>query len=172
MEPDEPDTPPLAPPSDRAPEPAAGSDPEPGRGRTLVAAVAVTAVLALVAGLLVVVTGGDDGDGELPEADSIATTTTAPPDEPATEAEIDAAVAELTDFVADARQLEFQRPVEVTLLATGDFEARIREDAVADDPEELDEAARVFRAVGLLREDVDLEEALTSFLAEVVDARR
>ena len=124
------------------------------------------AIALIVAAAYIVVRGGDEdptasGDGAVP--------TTSPADAGGGgEDDLDTVVAELAAFVTDVRQLELRRPIEVTLLEDEAFEERVRRDAVADDPEELAVAQRVFHALGILRRGVDLQEALLGYLADSV----
>ena len=145
----------LPPPSPLEQPPAPG-----GRDRSLlVAAVAVLVAVALVAGIVVLVTR-DDGDEAAPPATTAApeaaddgTTTTAAPDE------LEAAVAELSAFVAEERGRPFRSPVEVELLDDDAFVGRLR-DLSEEDEAGIEESARLLRAVGLLDADHDLVAAL------------
>jgi hypothetical protein len=124
--------------------------------------IGVLVVLALVVGAIAVVRE-DDADGA---PGGVADDG---PSAPATsEDDVDAVVAELSAFVADVRQLELLRPVEVTLLEDEAFRVRVREDALTDDLEELAVSQRVFRALGILDRDVDLRAALLDFLEDTV----
>jgi len=136
-------------------------EPTPGPRSALPRILGVVAALVLVLGALVILReGGDDAAPADRSSDTEAT--------PASEATLDDVVAELSAFVADARQLELLRPVEVTLLDDEAFRARVREDAVADDPDELQTSQRVFHALGILRRGVDLEGALLDYLEDSV----
>lgn len=134
------------------------------RRSPLTAVVAVLLVLALVASGIVIAfdrTSSDDG-GER----------TGPPIEipdgpPPSESELDLVVAELSDFVSDARALEFKEPVPVTLLDDDEFSTRVEAEAV-NDLDGLKDTERVLRAYGLLDDDVDLAAVLTSFLGDGV----
>jgi hypothetical protein len=123
--------------------------------------IGLLVVAALVAAAVAVVrTDGDEGDGDDAQG--------GPPTTAASASEVDAVVAELTAFVADVRQLEPRRPVEVTLLEDEAFRKRVREDALADDPDELAISQRVFNALGILDDDVDLESAVLDYLEDSV----
>jgi len=149
-----------------------GDDVEPlaRRRNPLVMVIAVVVAFALAAGGVIVAVGrnGEDDlgrevtDGGETGTGNVAPTTQAPPSPPSA-AELEAVVAEISDFVAAARELEFVTPVEVTLLDDEDFTARIQEDAV-EDLEEMAETESVLRAFGLLDDDDHLADALTSFL--------
>ena len=133
----------------------------------------VVAVLALAAGalLLVVALGGGDGDGDDPVRDATeereVETESDPQPAAEPEADLDATVAEISAFVSQVRQLPFERPVEVTLLAEEDFTARVREDAL-EDLDQLAETKAVLVALALLPDDIDLAEVLSSFLGDSV----
>ena len=124
--------------------------------------IGVLVVIALVVGAIAVIREGGDDDARDAAPDDGA------PASAPSEDDVDAVVAELSAFVADVRQLELLRPVEVTLLEDEAFRARVREDALADDPEELAVSQRVFRALGILDRDVDLQAALLDFLEDTV----
>jgi hypothetical protein len=76
-------------------------------------------------------------------------------------------VAELSAFVADQRELEFLRPVEVELLADEPFVERLL-DGAEENREEVDESERVLRALRLIGPDVELFESFTSFFGDAV----
>jgi hypothetical protein len=149
-------------------EPEFDEEPLPRRRRPVVAAIAVLLVLALaLGGIIVVVDQGRDGDDSTGEQDA---GEVAPPEEdlpPPTQSELDAAVADLSAFVAGARGLEFREPVHATLLDDEAFSARVQEDAV-DDLDELKETEQVLAALGLLDPDVDLAAILSTFLGQGV----
>ncbi|MDQ3756874.1 MAG: hypothetical protein M3394_03390, partial [Actinomycetota bacterium] len=124
-----------------------------------------TAVSTLLVAGVVASVVSDDGRG-LVVAGTSSTTTTSPPP-PLTQERIDQVVAELQQFVAKARGLEFKQPVKVTLLDDAAFRARLHEDEEIDRAE-LEKTAKTLRALKLLEEDVDLEEAITSLLGDAV----
>lgn len=95
----------------------------------------------------------------------VPTTSTTPP--PLTRERIDEVVAELQQFVAKARGLQFKQPVRVTLLDDAAFRARLKEDEETD-LEELEKTTKTLRALKLLEEDVDLKEAIDSLLGDAV----
>jgi hypothetical protein len=109
--------------------------------------VAVVAVVAVA--VAAVVGSGDetepDGDGAGGSGDA----------EPATEAQLDAMVAEISDFVAEERGLEFREPVEVELEDDAGFEARLLED-FDEDAEDMADLQVMYKALGLLGPDDDL----------------
>lgn len=108
----------------------------------------------------------------LPSTDVPATsappTTEAPPT-PTTvpDTPLEREVAELSRFVADQRELEFLRPVEVQLLADGPFVERLLQD-VEENREETDQSEKVLRALHLIDPGVDLFEAFISFYGDAV----
>jgi hypothetical protein len=181
-----PPSPPLAPPPSpvppgsvppglwAAPPPVPG--PEPGRQvAPWVVVVAVLATLGLIGGTLLAFTGGDDAPDDEQAgaferddqptttvdqgADDETTSTEAAPDE----LDLDAAIAEIEDFVAEERGLPFLREVTVTLLDDDEFEARLLED-FGEDEEELVTTGFVLQAVGLLEPGTDLVAALRTLL--------
>ncbi|HEX2039130.1 MAG TPA: DUF6782 family putative metallopeptidase [Acidimicrobiales bacterium] len=95
------------------------------------------------------------------------TTTTTTTAAPLTPERIDAVVAELQEFVARARGLQFKQPVKATLLDDAAFRARLQEDEETD-REELEKTTKTLRALKLLEEDVDLEKAIESLLGDAV----
>ena len=95
----------------------------------------------------------------------VPTTTTSPP--PLTQERINEVVAELQQFVVRARGLQYKQPVRVTLLDDAAFRARLNEDKETD-REELEKTTKTLRALKLLDEDVDLEEAIDSLLGDAV----
>lgn len=185
-----PSSPPLAPPPPPVPPGALppgggwGSPtpaPTPPPGRTVprwAIVVGVVAVVALLGGVAVVATG-DDGDDERaaapferdPGADQEETTTTeadeetttTAPDEEVSEADFDAVVAEIEDFVAQERGLPFLREVTVELADDEEFEARLL-DGFDEDAAEIALSGQVLQAYGLVEPGLDLVEAFRSLL--------
>ncbi|HKY68795.1 MAG TPA: hypothetical protein VJM49_20575, partial [Acidimicrobiales bacterium] len=153
------DPPPSGPPpSDPG---AAVDEPDDGGGdtrrrRLATALVGLVVIAALVLSLVMVrdVSSGDD-DG------SAAPPTTEP--EPATEAEIEAEVAEISDFVATARGAEFLAPVDVQLEGEGDFQDRLLED-FDEDADQLRTTEVFLEGLGLVDPDVDLVESMRALL--------
>lgn len=119
------------------------------------------AVAALLVGGVVASVVSDD---ETSVRVAPTTTTSAPP---LTQDRIDGVVAELQQFVAKARGLQFKQPVRVTLLDDAAFRARLKEDEETD-REELEKTTKTLRALKLLEEDVDLEAAIQSLLGDAV----
>lgn len=151
-------------------------------GRLVALVVAVVLVLAGNAAALVLVDrsaedAGGPGDGDVPMAGGSApdaaappaSTTTAPPPPPDTvpDTPLERRVAELSAFVADQRELDFLRPVEVELLADAAFVDRLLED-VEENREETDQSEKVLRALHLIEPDVDLFDAFISFYGDAV----
>ncbi len=132
----------------------------------MLAIVGVVAVLALLAGVVGLGRGG--GDAAAPgrrtattAADEPAPPTTAPP--VASEAELDAAVADISAFVENARGLTFDRPVDVQLLGEGDFQDRLFAD-FDQDADEMRKDEVLLKGLGLVPPNVDLVEAMRSLL--------
>ncbi len=153
--------------------------------RSIALAVAVVLVLAANATALVLLDapGQESVLAERP-ADSVSepspapdpTTTSAPPttEAPSTtttstapDTPLEREVAQLSRFVADQRELEFLRPVEVQLLSDGPFVARLLE-GVEENREETDQSEKVLRALRLIEPGVDLFEAFVSFYGDAV----
>ncbi len=140
--------------------------------------MAVLTAVAMLAGILVVLT---DGAGDGPDdvatpreaapspdptdpTDPPATTPTDPvPPTTAPTSDFDAEVADIMAFVEQQRGLEFLGPVEVELAADAEFEQRLLED-FEEERAEIETDAAVLRAVGLLDPDIDLVEALRDVL--------
>jgi hypothetical protein len=149
------------------------------------AALVVAVVLVLVgnaAALVLVNRSGDPrgvpsdaGDlpapkGSVPEPPADTITTTVPPSSTTSAVPLtplERRVAELSVFVADQRELEFLRPVEVELLADEAFVDRLLED-VEENRQETDQSEKVLRALHLIDPDVDLFEAFVSFYGDAV----
>jgi hypothetical protein len=83
--------------------------------------------------------------------------------EPATEAEIEAAVAEISEFVAEERGVAFLEPVAVELAGEGEFQDRLLAD-FDEDADELRQTEVFLKALGLVEPDVDLVEAMRALL--------
>jgi hypothetical protein len=169
-----PPTLPAEPPLAAEPEPEPDPSPEPVRnrpwtGRTVVG-LALLAVCALVLGSLALTRGDAEsaatttttrtltGTGTTAPSSSTApaattttlptTTTTKPPDDPL----LDAAVAEMSDYVAKERGHPFIAPVKAVRLAPADFEAFMRSTV---DPKQLRQLADWFRLMGLVKPGED-----------------
>lgn len=157
-----------------------------GRRRPSRALLVALAVLLLVGvGSAVALLGQDDGEvadrqaapsptdrvapGEEPGASETEppaeTTTTTEPDAsaPAGEAELEATVAELSQFVADARGASFPGPVEVELLDGDAFNQRLLVD-FEEERQDIELVGRLFVAMGLLEPEQDLFEIFRDFL--------
>ena len=138
------------------------------RERVLGALVAVL----LVAGLAAAVVRDDDAVVTTGTTTTTTTSTasTVPGETPTTGSpgtELDRAIAEIETFVAKARGLPFKQRVKVTLLDDAAFRARLHEDDEVD-KEALETTTKVLRALDLIDEDVDLEEATRSLLGDAV----
>jgi hypothetical protein len=105
--------------------------------------------------------GADDGTA------AGRTTTTTTPTVPAGSAAVDAEIARIQTFVADARQRAFKADVPVTLLDGARFTERLLEDA-DEDQADIERAAKVLRALGLLDGDVDLAAVVRGFVGDAV----
>ena len=167
-----------------APASVAGVVPrtEPWRPGGLFKAVALLTAVLLVAGIAAAFAvrtpaedDADDRAGEpAPDPAPVAARTVevAPDSVPAEGAsELEQLLPTLLRFTSEARGLPFLRPVRVTLLGDDAFRARLKEDAEEDaeeDAGELRTTQRVLQALGLLEDDVDLEEALESLFGDAV----
>ena len=142
---------------------------EPPRRRRVGLVLAIVAVLALlVASVAFVVQGDDDGPTDDPAAAPVAPdggedegiTPEAPPvEDPLSEDELQALVDDLQAYVAQARGLEFLRPVVVELADDEEFEARLLED-FEEDLDEIEDVEVFYRALGLLEPDSRLVDEL------------
>lgn len=163
------------------PPPPEGPDTEfdqpPGRRRWWLVGVAIFGAMALLAGMVAFVTGGNDGSTSAdvpsttepsessagssttsPSGDE-STTTSAPAVGPLAEEEFLALVDELEAYVADARGLEWQDDVVVELADDDEFEDRLFED-FEEDLEDLEDLEVFYRALGLLPSDMSLADQL------------
>jgi hypothetical protein len=97
------------------------------------------------------------------------TTTSAPPTTtaPAPQTPLERRVAELSEFVAGQRELEFLRPVDVELLDDEAFVDRLLE-GVEENREDTDQIEKVLRALQLIEPGVDLFEAYISYYGNAV----
>ncbi len=153
--------------------------------RVIAVAVAVALVLAGNAAALVLV-GRDDEQVAGPPPTPAPTTTAAPdvappsapsPDIPPPVAEttsttvadtpLGRTVAELSAFVADQRELEFLRPVDVELLDDDAFVDRLLAGS-EENRAETDETEQVLRALQLIEPGVDLFDTFVSFYGAAV----
>jgi hypothetical protein len=103
-------------------------------------------------------TGERDGS---PAPGTDPSSTASPP--PATEAEIRAAVDDISAFVAGERGLAFREPVQVELAGEGDFQARLLED-FDEEAEELREDEALLKALGMVDPAVDLVASMRALL--------
>ena len=130
----------------------------------MVAAIAAVLVVALL-GWTVVGDGGrserSDDDQVADQADPDPVPTTVP--EPVTPSEVEAVVAEISEFVAREQGVPFLDPVDVELLGEGAFQDRLLAD-FDEDVEDLRRQEHAFKALGLVDADVDLVEAMRSLL--------
>jgi hypothetical protein len=76
-------------------------------------------------------------------------------------------VAELSHFVASARQLDFKHPVPVTFLDDRRFRSRLLAES-GQDKADVELTGRVLRAVGLLGKGDDLYASLLEFTGDAV----
>src|SRR5687767_12086400 len=121
---------------------------EPGRSRALAFVAAVVAIALGITVVVVALTREDDDEPAAIDTDPATTLTTAAgtaEEAPAVD-ELDAAVAEISEFVAEERALPFKRPVEVSLLAADAVAARMRDDVFED----LEEIATTEAVLGAL----------------------
>jgi hypothetical protein len=139
---------------------------------------AVAVVVLLVAGIAgAALAGGDDDDGGDRQEDAApgATTTSTTEAEQSTETtappadgvgiDLGVAVVELSEFVAQERNLEFREEVAVELLDGDAFNERLFADA-EEDRADVEESERVLRALQLIPPDVDLFEVVQRFLGD------
>jgi hypothetical protein len=142
---------------------AAGFERVTPRRRWPVVLLGLVVVAALVASTALVrsASSGDDpaGGGEATPP------TTAP--EPATEAELEAVVAEISTFVEQERGVEFVEPVTVELEGEGDFQDRLLDD-FDEDADDLRHTEVFLEGLGLVDPDTDLVEAMRSLLGSGV----
>jgi hypothetical protein len=123
-------------------------------------------VIAGVAGILVVAllawTVVGNGGREPRRADQASPAVTDPP-APATQADIEAVVADISDFVAREEGEPFKHAVSVELLGEGDFQARLLDD-FDDDLDIIQQQQVLYTALGLIPPDLDLVESMKSLL--------
>ena len=170
-------------PEDRPPTPGTGAPARKG-GPSRALLVALAVLLLVGVGTAVALLGQDDEQGdqqaapsstdrpaadEEPEASESEppseTTTTTEPEvtAPVGQAELEAAVAELSQFVADARGAPFPEPVEVELLDGDAFNQRLLAD-FEEERQDIELVGRLFVAMGLLEPEQDLFEIFRDFL--------
>ncbi|HWH36111.1 MAG TPA: hypothetical protein VNT56_12435 [Acidimicrobiales bacterium] len=152
-----------------------------GARRLLALAVAVALLLAANAAVVVLdrrdgqlAAGPGPGGGEPVPAAPLASeppTTVAPPPTttaaPAPATALERRVAELSAFVADARELDFLRPVPVQLLDDEAFVERLLRD-VEENREDTDQIEKVLRAMQLIEPGVDLFESYLAYYGNAV----
>jgi hypothetical protein len=144
------------------------------RRRLLLAALGLVVVAALVASMVAVRSAGSDDDpaadlGDVPGSSDTGDAGSSPgageatDAEPASEAEITAAVAEISEFVAQERGLRFREPVDVELAGEGEFQERLLVD-FDEDADDLRQTEVFLEGLGMVEPDVDLVEAMRSLL--------
>ena len=128
------------------------------RRRIAMALVSLVLVAALVLSLVLVrrVSSGDDPSGG---SDSASPAEAEPP----TEAELQEVVAEISDFVAAERGVDFVTPVQVELEGEGAFQDRLLED-FDEDADELRSTEVFLEGLGLVEPGTDLVESMRSLL--------
>ncbi|MFO7281131.1 MAG: hypothetical protein C0P77_012070 [Thermoanaerobacterales bacterium] len=141
------------------PDPPGAVPPRPARWP--LALLGVLAVVALVASV-VLVRGASSGDEAL-DPPGRSGSEEAADQEPATEEEIEAAVAEISAFVEQETGLSFVEPVTVELAGEGEFQDRLLAD-FDEDVEDLRTTEVVLEALGLVDPEVDVVEAMRSLL--------
>jgi hypothetical protein len=99
-------------------------------------------------------TGGEGSDGEGSAGE---------PGPPASEAEVRAAVDEISAVVEMERGLAFTEPVDVELAGEGEFRRRLLDD-FDEGVDELRQTEVILKAFGLVEPDVDLVEAMRTLL--------
>jgi hypothetical protein len=132
------------------------------RRRWSVALLGLLVVAALVASTILV-RRSSSGDGRGDDAGSAAPPSPTTTAEPATEAEVTAAVAEISAFVEQERGLAFLEPVVVELEGEGAFQDRLLAD-FDEDADELRQTEVFLEGLGLVEPGVDLVEAMRSLL--------
>jgi len=125
--------------------------------RWVVAGVAAVLVVALLAWTVV-----GNGGRSPRRADPSSPAVTDPP-APATQADIEAAVADISTFVAEEQGEPFKHPVSVELLGEGDFQARLLDD-FDDDLDMIQQQQVLYTALGLIPPDLDLVATMKSLL--------
>jgi len=126
-------------------------------------ALGLVAVVALLGAALAVRsagTGDDAGERASSPPPTAATTTSLPE---ATDAELRAAVDDISADVEDLRGLDFQEPVAVDLASDDEFEQRLLED-FDEDADELETAGVLLAAFGLIEPDADVVGAMRELL--------
>jgi hypothetical protein len=103
--------------------------------------------------------GGDGTGGEGSAGDGSG----GDPGPPASEAEVRAAVADISAVVERERGLAFTEPVDVELAGEGEFQRRLLDD-FDEGVDELRDAEVLLKAFGLVEPDVDLVEAMRTLL--------
>ena len=118
-----------------------------------------------------------DGDPEVATAPSVTTTIatgeTVATDEPVATTtparDVAETIALIQDFVAAERGLPFLEDVDVVFLDDSAFRLRLEEEEeTEEDRQEIREAERIWRALGLIGPDVDLEAVVDQTFAEGV----
>jgi hypothetical protein len=135
----------------------------------VVALIAVAGVVAASVAAVWTPSDEDESDAEGPTGERDGSpapgtgpsSTATPP--PATEAEIRAAVDDISAFVAGERGLAFREPVQVELAGEGDFQARLLED-FDEEAEELREDEALLKALGMVDPPVDLVASMRALL--------
>ena len=138
------------------------------RRRWVSVAGAVVIVGLLVASVAAALTSVDEADtdplsapggGDGPDTQGSGSE----PEPPASEADVRAAVDEISDVVETERGLAFTEPVGVELAGEGEFQRRLLAD-FDEGVEELRETEVLLKAFGLVEPDVDLVEAMRTLL--------
>ena len=138
------------------------------RRRWVSVAGAVVIVGLLVASVAAALTSVDEADtdplsapggGDGPDTQGSGSE----PEPPASEADVRAAVDEISDVVETERGLAFTEPVGVELAGEGEFQRRLLAD-FDEGVEELRDTEVLLKAFGLVEPDVDLVEAMRTLL--------
>jgi hypothetical protein len=174
-----PDLPPPATPPDSPPPPGGDRSPSAppppddldgefdrvtARRRWPVVVVGLAVVAALVASSLLARSAGSGDSGPGDGGGATAPTTTG---EPATRAEVEAAVAAISTFVEQERGLDFVEPVEVDLAGEGEFQDRLLAD-FDEDVDELRATGAFLEGLGMVEPGTDVVEAMRSLLGGFV----
>jgi hypothetical protein len=123
---------------------------------TLLSYRAVVTLRGAVAGLMALVIGAGALAGCSDDDDAV--TTAVASSVAASEAELDAVVAELSAFVEQERELQFEEPVRVELADDAEFEQRLLDDFEEEDEADVRKTEGVLRALGFLDASDDLLE--------------
>ena len=127
-------------------------------------AVLLVAVAMGIAWLATRDGGGVDTASPPTTAAPAGTTSSSAPGQPESD-DLESVVADLSAFVEEQRDLEFDDPVDVELAEDDEFEQRLLDDFEAEDEADIRDTERIFRALGFLEGDDDLVDQLKGVLS-------